>query len=211
MESPVALPPGRDRLATNPLPSGSTATGKTIGIDDVACFAAATALPPATMMSTSRFTNAWAIAGACSLRPSVQRYSMVMVRPLIQPSSPSRCSNAAICSRHAVGDVVPRKPMTGTFCCARADRGQGATAPPRSVMKSRRLMCIPSAEDHTLTHGPRGCRIGALRQFGTLRQVAASAHSDLSTFQNTGVAGPSSTPDSDFRQDAATRYCPTGM
>ena len=36
-------------------------------------------------------------------------------------------------------------------------------------------------------------------------------HSDLSTFQNTGVAGPSSTPDSDLRQEAATRYCPTGM
>ncbi len=38
----------------------------------------------------------------------------------------------------------------------------------------------------------------------------ASPHSDLSTFQNTGVAGPSSTPVSDVRQAAATRYCPSG-
>src|SRR5215831_6811427 len=36
-ERPVTLPPGRERLLTNPLPTGSTARAKTIGIVDVAC------------------------------------------------------------------------------------------------------------------------------------------------------------------------------
>jgi len=36
-------------------------------------------------------------------------------------------------------------------------------------------------------------------------------HSDLSMFQNTGVAGPSSTPVSDFRHALGARYCPSGI
>src|SRR5215831_5790017 len=43
-ERPVTLPPGRERLLTNPLPTGSTARAKTIGIVDVACLTAETAL-----------------------------------------------------------------------------------------------------------------------------------------------------------------------
>jgi len=38
-----------------------------------------------------------------------------------------------------------------------------------------------------------------------------SPYSDLSTFQNSGVAGPSSTPVSDLRQPLGRRYCPSGM
>jgi hypothetical protein len=36
-------------------------------------------------------------------------------------------------------------------------------------------------------------------------------HSGLSIFQNTGVAGPSSTPESDLRQAAFPVNCPSGM
>ena len=39
----------------------------------------------------------------------------------------------------------------------------------------------------------------------------ASPHSFLSIFQNTGVAGPSSTPVSDFRHAAGAMYWPSGM
>jgi len=53
---------------------------------------------------------------------------MVIVPPAIQSSSRSRRSNAAIGSRHADGEVVPRKPMTGTFCCARGERPCGGRA-----------------------------------------------------------------------------------
>ena len=52
-DSPVVLPPGRDRLATRPLPTGSTAAAMTIGIVRVARWAACTAaVPQATTTST---------------------------------------------------------------------------------------------------------------------------------------------------------------
>ena len=41
--------------------------------------------------------------------------------------------------------------------------------------------------------------------------LIAEPHSDLSTFQNSGVAGPSSTPVSDFRHALGAKYCPSGM
>jgi hypothetical protein len=39
----------------------------------------------------------------------------------------------------------------------------------------------------------------------------ARCYSDLSMFQKIGVAGPSSTPVSDFRQALGARYCPSGI
>jgi hypothetical protein len=39
----------------------------------------------------------------------------------------------------------------------------------------------------------------------------AFSHSDLSMFQKIGVAGPSSTPDSDLRQALGPKYWPSGM
>ena len=36
----MTLPPGRAKLATRPVPTGSAADAKTIGMTDVACFAA---------------------------------------------------------------------------------------------------------------------------------------------------------------------------
>jgi hypothetical protein len=38
----------------------------------------------------------------------------------------------------SLGDLLLRNPITG-ICCARAASGKAATAPPSSVMKSRRL------------------------------------------------------------------------
>ena len=43
------------------------------------------------------------------------------------------------------------------------------------------------------------------------RLPGGEIYSDLSIFQNTGVAGPSSTPESDFRQALGTRNCPSGI
>src|SRR5215472_13704896 len=51
-DRPVMLPPGRARLATRPVPSGSVATANTIGMTEVACFAATTEAPAVTMRST---------------------------------------------------------------------------------------------------------------------------------------------------------------
>ena len=54
---PVALPPGRARLATRPLPIGSFAVANTMGIADVAPLTATAAEPEVTMTSTLSATN----------------------------------------------------------------------------------------------------------------------------------------------------------
>jgi len=86
----VTLPPGRARLATRPIPTGSSTNAKTIGMTVDACFAATAALPPLTMTSTLSRTNSLAISAQRSARPSAQRYWIATVRPSIQPSSRSR-------------------------------------------------------------------------------------------------------------------------
>ena len=60
----MTLPPGRDRLATKPLPSGSTATANTIGVTDVACITQMQGLrfPNVIMTSTFNRTNSAAIS-----------------------------------------------------------------------------------------------------------------------------------------------------
>ena len=124
-----------------------SATAKTIGMTDVACFAARTAaVPDVTMTSTLSRTNSAAISAKRSLRPSAQRYSIATVRPSIQPSSRSRCTKAATHWLLAEGVPAPKNPMVGSFpgCCARAASGHAAAAPPSSVMNSRRLMLLPS-------------------------------------------------------------------
>ena len=45
-----------------PLPTGSTAIAKTIGVVEVTCFAAATAVPTVTMTSTLSRTNSVVIS-----------------------------------------------------------------------------------------------------------------------------------------------------
>ena len=68
MLMPVTLPPGRARVATTPAPTGSPRAGKTIGIVELALFAARTerGLPPATIKSTLRPTRSVASAGSRS-------------------------------------------------------------------------------------------------------------------------------------------------
>ena len=79
---PVTFPPGRARLATIPVPTGSPIGPVTTGIVLVTLFAAR--LPGvvyATMMSGLRRTHSAARAGNRSYWPSAERKSMVMVRP----------------------------------------------------------------------------------------------------------------------------------
>src|SRR5215467_2136648 len=109
---PVTLPPGCARLATRPPPTGSSATAKTMGMTDVACFNVATAGPFVTMTSTLSRTNSAAISATRSERPSDQRYSIAMVRPSIQPSARSRSAKAVMYALHAVASA-PRNPMVG--------------------------------------------------------------------------------------------------
>src|SRR5258708_23403787 len=142
-DKPVTLPPGRARLATMPVPSGSAAAVKTIGMTDVACFVASTiGFAYVTMTSTFSRTNSAANSAARSLLPSAQRYSTVRLRPSIQPSSRSLCKKAVTQGPWAADVPEPKNPMIRRFpiSCARAASGQTA-APPSSVMNSRRLVC----------------------------------------------------------------------
>src|SRR6516165_9740355 len=153
-DNPVTLPPGRARLAIKPVPIGSLATANTMGMTDVTCFAAGTASPDVTITSTLSPTNSAAISAKRSLRPSAQRVSIATVRPSTQPSSFSRCTNAAVQELQLGAEPEPRKPIFGNLpdCCARAASGHAVTALPSSVMNSRRLMGCPQAEDHTLPY-----------------------------------------------------------
>jgi hypothetical protein len=136
----VTLSPGRAKVATRPVPTGSPANTKTIGTTDVACFTATAAFPPVTMTSTLSRTNSAAISAKCSLRASAQRYSIARLRPSIQPISRSRCTKAAVHGLQAEAVAVPKYPMVGSFpgCSARAASGQEAAPPPRRVINSRR-------------------------------------------------------------------------
>jgi hypothetical protein len=134
----VALPPGRDRLFTNPPPTGSLAIVKTIGMVEVACLNGGTPVPVVTMTLALRRTRSAASSDRRSARPSAQRYSIAMVRPSIQPSSRSRCAKAEAQAPMTDAVAGPRKPMIGGFCWARAAIGHAA-APPSSVKKSRRF------------------------------------------------------------------------
>jgi hypothetical protein len=156
-DRPVMLPPGRARLATRPMATGSYPNTKAIGIAEVACLSVGAALSFVTMTSTLSRTNSAAISAMRSGRPSDHRCSMAMVRPSIQPSSRSRATKAAVHGAQAVASP-PRNPIVGSLAdrCARAASGHAATAPPINAMNSRRLTRSPRRRGATSQSAPRG-------------------------------------------------------
>ncbi len=95
--APVRLPPGRLRLSTSPVRTGSPPIAKTIGIVVVAGFAATAAgVAAATITFTWRRTNSAASAGNRSYWSSAHKYSMLTFWPSIKPASPRLFRNAAI-------------------------------------------------------------------------------------------------------------------
>ena len=142
IDIPVRLPPGRARLATRPVPTGSPDTANTIGITALARFIAIESLlEVVTMTSTLRRTNSAAISATRSGRPCAQRCSIATVRSSLQPSSRRRCRKAEVFRPLFSGLVGPRYPMVGNFAvcrCAFAASGHAAAAPPSRVMNSRR-------------------------------------------------------------------------
>src|SRR6516164_11363047 len=102
-----------------------------MGIVDVACLAASTAVPTVTMTLTLSLTNSAAISPYRSGRPSAQRYSIATVCPSTQPSSRNLWTKALVHLLQLAGVLAPRKPIVGSFaCCAGAGH---ATAPAASV------------------------------------------------------------------------------
>ena len=80
-DSPVTFPPGRARLATSPVATGSPAIAITIGIVVVASFAAKTPTLWVTITSTFRRTSSFASSGRRSCFPSLHRYSSATFLP----------------------------------------------------------------------------------------------------------------------------------
>ena len=103
----MMFPPGRARLATKPLPTGSGSCAMTMGIVTVASLAArVTGGLAETMMSTLRRTSSAASAGRRSSFPSAYRHSMTMIFPSTYPSSRRPWRNASMRAEPAEGEVA---------------------------------------------------------------------------------------------------------
>src|SRR5439155_22869669 len=115
LDSPVIFPPGRERLATSPLPTGSLTLEKTTGIVLLAPLAArAAGVEPVTITSTFRRTSSAARSGRRSSSRSAHRYSIMRFLPSTYPSSRSPWRNASY-DDDVLGDAAPRYPIRGTF------------------------------------------------------------------------------------------------
>src|SRR5262249_46323500 len=92
---PVIFPPGRDRLATKPSPTGSETDANTIGITRVSRWNAAVGgVPCARITSGCRSSNSFADIRMRSTLPPPQRTSMRKLLLLIQPNFASSCVNS---------------------------------------------------------------------------------------------------------------------
>ena len=148
--NPVMLPPGRGRLATKPARTGSTTTVKTMGMMVVArCRAAVAGVVEESRTSGRDATSSVAKALARLLSASVQRSSIRVLRPSIQPSRASSSTNVATKPRnsglltdHPISSPMRRRP---SGCSAPTASGHVNAAPPTRVMNSRRLMGSPSS------------------------------------------------------------------
>jgi hypothetical protein len=142
---PVALPPGRARLATRPSLTGSSATPNTIGIVAVAALAAiAAGVPDVAITATRRRTRSAISAGRRSYRPSSQWYSTITLWPSTVPVSPSPLRNAAAKPAEASADPPSTNPITGIgACCPRATTGHAAALPNPAMNSRRRIRNLP--------------------------------------------------------------------
>src|SRR5262249_28830221 len=114
--NPVTLPPGRARLSTNPVPTGSPAAAMTIGVAVVTFLAGRVSVAPlVTMISTSRWTNSAARSGRRLFLPSAYRYSMTMFCPSIHPRSRSPCWNALCQGAVSEAENGERMPIRAIF------------------------------------------------------------------------------------------------
>jgi hypothetical protein len=86
-DNPVMFPPGRARLATNPFPMGSGSCAMTMGIVEVACFAARVDVAPGvTITSTLRRTRS-----AASARYSMEMFSLPRTQARANLAGRPRC------------------------------------------------------------------------------------------------------------------------
>jgi hypothetical protein len=132
---------GAVQTGNDPKPDRIRASVNTIGIVDVAAFAAriVTAPPVETRTAALRPTSSAAIAGKRSYCPSAQRNSIVKCCPSTWPVSRKPSWNAATKCCQGASDPLPRKPIIGRDAgCACTASGHAAVKPATTIMKSRR-------------------------------------------------------------------------
>src|SRR5262245_57053315 len=144
--NPVTFPSGCARLTAKPLPIGSDAFTKTIGIVRVSAKTAAVGgVPDVRITSALRATSSLASFLLVSESGTLKRPSKRMFRPSPHPSRWSASLKAAVSdmiagpSPRLVKHKIPTN-RTGRPSCARVMNGHPATAPPRSAMNLRRFL-----------------------------------------------------------------------
>src|SRR5262249_45752061 len=142
---PVMFPPGWAKLATNPVLTGSDTRAITMGIVEVARFAARDAwVLMATITSTLRRTSSSARSRSGSLLAPANRHSIETLRPSSYPRSRSPCLRASRGPGGAVpGESTPTRNTRGGGWAATSS-GQAASTLPRKSTNSLRRPFIVS-------------------------------------------------------------------
>src|SRR3954451_8589905 len=146
IRKPVALPPGRARLSTNPAPTGSMRSTNTMGKVRLTSSNGTIVVVPVAARMTSGASAA--SSAACLRRTSAsvvaQRMSNFMLRPSVQPNCSSVCRNAPKRARYSGSSSAPAtsKPMVRirSDCSAITAKGHATPALPSIRRKFRRLM-----------------------------------------------------------------------
>src|SRR3954469_23357080 len=162
------FPPGRAKLATNPICTGSCAGHITIGTVAVAALAPTTAgVWKATITSTSSATSSRASDGRRAGDPSALRNSSATVLPSTYPSSRRASPN---CCKNKAGIGVPsiRMPIRGIlFVCGSAIDGATAALAAIKARNFRRLILFSRIRklSFVASAGRMSQRVRTLRYF----------------------------------------------
>ena len=158
--NPVALPPGRARLATKPPPTGSMTpqTRSASGGSPVATpYNRVRRANDDVRRERDQFCCVSAKAVGIARAPAVVDPHVAAGDPaqFLQPLRERRTRRAVIPDRRRRGSSVRRCAASGSLCCARAASGHAA-APPSSVMNSRRLIRLPRRQAREFCQEPAG-------------------------------------------------------
>ena len=129
--TPVTLPPGRLRLATRPVLTGSSPARRRSGSSWLPLLAASAAAPPlATITATWRRTKSAASAGSRSYWLSAQRNSIATLRPSTKPGFAQALAERRHVIVASASCALEKADHRHAGCCARAASGHAAAAPP---------------------------------------------------------------------------------
>jgi len=138
---PVTFPPGRERLCTRPIPTGSATATNTIGMVAVADFRAEAACGPAATNTSGLRAIRSATEVASRSGGWEKRYSTVRFLPSIQPwsCSPSNNTRSLRLRARPLPSPIARKPSRRRGPCAH-ERLVETNSPAVVAMNSRRFI-----------------------------------------------------------------------